>query len=79
MTERTSDLLQLAMALPEKERAGLACSLIDSLDATVEEGVEAAWDKEIGRRIAEIDSGKAKLIPWEEIRAELESKLPHDK
>jgi putative addiction module component (TIGR02574 family) len=33
--------------------------------------VEAAWSEEIARRIAEIDSGKVELIPWEVVRAEL--------
>jgi len=33
--------------------------------------VEAAWDAEIKRRIEEIDSGKAKLIPGDEVFAEV--------
>jgi putative addiction module component (TIGR02574 family) len=31
--------------------------------------VEAAWDQEIRRRIADIDAGTAKLIPSEEVFA----------
>ena len=33
--------------------------------------IEAAWSKEIERRLAEIDAGTVELIPWEEVRAEL--------
>jgi putative addiction module component (TIGR02574 family) len=33
--------------------------------------VDAAWDAEIKRRIAEVESGTAKLIPAEEVFARL--------
>jgi putative addiction module component (TIGR02574 family) len=33
--------------------------------------VDAAWAEEIKRRIADIDSGKAKLIPADEVFAEV--------
>ena len=33
--------------------------------------IELAWSEEIKRRLAEIDAGNVKLIPWEEVRAEL--------
>ena len=79
MSNETIELLQKALSLPEKERAELACSLIDSLDATVDEGVEAAWDEEIARRIHELDSGKAKTVAWEEVRDRISSKLKNGK
>jgi Putative addiction module component len=41
----------------------LAGSLIESLDATVDEAAEAAWNQEIARRIEDLDSGKAKIVP----------------
>jgi len=33
------------------------------------------WNDEIARRIAELDSGKAKTIPWEEVRQRISAKL----
>ncbi len=36
-----------------------------------DEDAEAAWSKEIERRLAEIAAGSVELIPWEEVRAEL--------
>lgn len=33
--------------------------------------IEAAWSKEIERRVAEIDAGTVELVPWEGVRAEL--------
>jgi len=64
-----SELLKKALELPEKERADLAASLIDSLDPTIDHDVEAAWQEEIARRIGDIETGKVKPIPWEEVRA----------
>jgi putative addiction module component (TIGR02574 family) len=63
-----SELLKHALTLPDKERAELASSLIDSLDPTVDADAELAWQKEIARRIEDIDSGRVKTIPWDEVR-----------
>ena len=79
MTQQTSDLLQKALTLSEEERADLACSLIDSLDAMVDEGAEKAWGEEIARRITDLDSGKAKTVPWEAVQRKISSRLRHDK
>jgi len=79
MTEKTSKLLQTALTLSEEERADLACSLIDSLDATAEEGADEAWEREIERRISDLDSGRAKAVPWEVVRGRISAKLPDGK
>jgi putative addiction module component (TIGR02574 family) len=62
------ELLKKALTLPEKERAELASSLIDSLDPTIDADAELAWQKEIARRLEEIENGKVKAIPWDEVR-----------
>lgn len=79
MTQQTSELLQKALTLSEEERADLACSLIDSLDATVDEGAEKAWDEEVAQRASDLDSGKAKTVPWEAVRGKISPRLRHDK
>jgi putative addiction module component (TIGR02574 family) len=79
VTEQASNLLQKALTLSEEERAELACSLIDSLDPTVDESAASAWDQEIARRISDLDSGRAKTVPWEEVRGRLASKLSNGK
>ncbi|MGB2622824.1 MAG: addiction module protein [Candidatus Acidiferrum sp.] len=79
MTQQTSELLQKALELSEEERADLACSLLDSLDARVDEGAEKAWDQEIARRASDLDSGKAKSVPWEEVQGRISSRLTHGK
>ena len=64
-------LMKAALGLPPDARATLAGALIDSLDATVDDDVEAAWDAEIARRLGEIQAGQATLVPWTEVRRRL--------
>jgi len=71
MTQQASELLQKALSLSKEERAELACSLIDSLEEKVDPGAQEAWDEEIARRIHALDSGKAKAIPWDEVRSRI--------
>jgi putative addiction module component (TIGR02574 family) len=68
MTQEAQELLKKALALPDKERADLAGSLIESLDAAVDENAEAAWQEEIARRLEEVRSGKVKTISWDDVR-----------
>ncbi len=79
MTHDATELLKRALALTVEERAELAGSLLESLDGAHDnpEAVEAAWNEEIARRIEDLDSGKAKTIPWEEVRHRISSKLTH--
>ena len=74
-----AELLQKALALSDEERAELAGSLIDSLDAKADERAESAWNQEIVRRIEDLDSGKAKTVPWDEVRRRISTKLTHGK
>ena len=55
-----------ALNLPESERAELAHSLVLSLDGPTDPDAEQAWDAEILRRIAEVESGTADLIDRKE-------------
>lgn len=70
MSTLIEELSMKARALSPGERVQLAEELL----ATVQEPdaeIEAAWDEEIQRRVAEIDNGTAKLVPAEEVFAEL--------
>ena len=75
MTREVSELLEKALALPTEARAALANSLLESLDDTVDAGAEVAWKEEIGRRIAELDSGKVKPIAWADAHRQIETIL----
>jgi putative addiction module component (TIGR02574 family) len=75
MAQDVSDLLKRALALPVEARAALASSLLESLDDQVDPAAEEEWNKEIARRIQEIDSGKVKPLPWESARRQIAALL----
>ena len=61
MTNRLEVVEAQALALSPEDRAQLADKLITSL--FVDHDIENAWSAEVERRIGEIESGRAKLIP----------------
>jgi putative addiction module component (TIGR02574 family) len=79
MTQPALELLQKALTLSDEERAELAGSHIDSHDTTVDAETESAWNREIAQRIEDLDSEKAKTVPWEEVQRRISTKLRHDR
>jgi len=75
MTQEVSELLKKALALPAEARAALAGSLLDSLEDNLDASAEEEWNREIARRIAELDAGKVKPIPWAEARRQISTIL----
>lgn len=78
MSEQAQAILEQAMKLPFPEREQLANQLLHSMDdvpltEAEAEALDEEWAPEIRRRIEEIDSGKAKLVPWDVARAELQA------
>jgi putative addiction module component (TIGR02574 family) len=71
MTQEVSELLKKPRDLPREAQAALATCLLESLDEPVNASVEEEWNKEIARRIAELDSGSVKPIPWTEARRQV--------
>jgi putative addiction module component (TIGR02574 family) len=76
MTPEVSGLLEQALSLSIEGAEALADSLISNLDGKVDSGVQAAWEAEIGRRVAKLNSGKAKTMSWGELRKRNVTKLP---
>jgi putative addiction module component (TIGR02574 family) len=75
MSRDLSEILRDASELSEQDRATLAGLLIESLETEVDADVEAAWSAEIARRVAQLDAGTAKTVPWEEVRQRLRERL----
>lgn len=74
MSAILEDLKARALQLTPSERDELVAALIASIDGEPEgtpEEIARAWDEEIERRIAELDSGKTASIPMEEVLAEI--------
>jgi putative addiction module component (TIGR02574 family) len=74
MKSDPAEVLRDALALPPEARAELVDSLIESMDAG-DDGIQAAWREEGNLRLQQIDTGAVTLIPWEEARAALHSRL----
>jgi len=72
MTTLVEELSQKARALGPEDRARLAEDLLASLEDEPESiaEVEASWEREVRRRVEEVEAGTAKLIPAEDVYAE---------
>ncbi|HUE73947.1 MAG TPA: addiction module protein [Pirellulaceae bacterium] len=73
MSDETLKLLETVLELPEDERAEFAEALMESLQQSPEDDAEFA--EEIKRRIAEVESGAVKTIPWEVVHKRLRERL----
>jgi putative addiction module component (TIGR02574 family) len=80
----TQQIIDSVLRLPLIERERVFDALQESLmDDAVDHGpeepadeVEAAWNDEIARRIADIDSGRVKTIPSEEAWKMIDGQTP---
>ncbi len=62
-------VLNQALSLNPSQRALIARSLITSIDAPPEEGVEAALLELARKRLAQLDSGEVEPVSWESIKS----------
>ena len=70
------DLEEQALLLPPKERGELIHRLIVSLDGEPEDSPEViakAWDEEIAHRVADMEAGRTKWIPADEVFREIDA------
>jgi putative addiction module component (TIGR02574 family) len=70
MSSLVEELSDRARALSPEDRALLAEQLLETLPDESESETEAAWDQEIARRVEQIKSGTARLVPAEDVHAE---------
>lgn len=64
-----------ALRLSEPERAELAHELMQSLDAPADPDAAEAWEREILRRLGQIEAGTATLIDREELRRRMRARM----
>jgi len=67
----SEEIFRDAVALPHDARAELTERLIASLAEDVAPEITGAQLAEVRRRIAQVESGEAKLIPGDEVLAEV--------
>lgn len=70
MTVKES-LISDALKLSEAERLEVAEAIYASLQGPADPDADTAWQEEISSRLDDIDSGRVKLIPWEEGRKKI--------
>ena len=75
MTETTTKLVDQLLSLPCEDRIYLLDRLIESLNAPSREEIDRVWAEEVERRIDELDSGKVRAIPGEQVFAEIRQRL----
>lgn len=73
MGTRLERLLAEALTMPATDRASFAQLLLESLQPDLE--YDAAWEREIARRVTEIENGTTKLIPIADALAQVRSTL----
>lgn len=67
-------IVQEALALPSEERARVLEALQESLQP--DEEWERAWATEVKRRAKDLDEGRSRAIPAEEVFAKLRAQFP---
>ncbi len=79
----SKELFDQVMALPAAERAALGDELLASVNDWERDGelaeealdpVMEAWLDEAERRLARIDSGEEKTVPWEDVLRRLKAR-----
>ena len=75
MSPKSTELLKQALELSVEERANLAAQILESLDSSDDPEVQAAWQAEIERRMADLDTGRVKGVSPEEAKSQVRSAL----
>jgi putative addiction module component (TIGR02574 family) len=71
----TATLEEKVLKLPPASRVRLAEKLLQSVDDYVSPEIASSWEREIARRSREIESGRVKGIPADEVFAEARRRL----
>jgi putative addiction module component (TIGR02574 family) len=75
MSRSVAEITQEALQLPQKDQYKLARAILESAETHYDSGVTMAWDEEVERRIAAIDSGTAKGLPFSQALREIDDRL----
>lgn len=76
MSMALEEVARNAIDLPRHQRLALARLLIELDDPGADTDVEAAWDAEIQARLRAVKEGRVKGIPYEDVLARVDRRLP---
>jgi putative addiction module component (TIGR02574 family) len=71
MSLSASEFFEAGMSLPPSVREDVALRLLESLEAVGQESVDESWTAEIASRVDEVVSGEVRMVPGEDVFAEL--------
>lgn len=63
-----------ALSLPAEGRLILVEKLLKSLNLPIDKGMDRLWAEEVEFRISQIESGKSKLVPGDEVFSKIKEK-----
>ena len=63
-----------ALSLPADVRLSLIEKLITSLNLPTDDEIDRLWAAEAERRVSQIETGKVKLVPGEEVFSKIRAK-----
>jgi putative addiction module component (TIGR02574 family) len=75
MTATLKKIANDLMTLPPEERLELADTLYERANSGDTKAIEHAWSEEIKRRVQDVKASRVKLIPAEEVHADIRRKL----
>lgn len=67
-------VIEEALSLPADVRLSLIEKLLTSLNLPIDEEIDRLWAEEAEHRVSQIEEGKAKLVPGEEVFAKIRAK-----
>jgi len=71
----TAKLTEELLSLPCEDRIRIVERLLESLNAPADDEIEQAWAVEVERRLDELNAGKVRSIPGEEVFADIRQRL----
>jgi putative addiction module component (TIGR02574 family) len=73
--EKTEDkVIEKALSLPADARLNLIEKLLLSLNLPIDEEIDRMWAEEAEHRISQIEEGKVKLVPGDEVFKKIRKK-----
>ncbi|MDD5451157.1 MAG: addiction module protein [Desulfovibrionales bacterium] len=74
MATTNDRVIEEALSLPANVRLSLVEKLLTSLNLPIDEEIDRLWAEEAERRVSQIEEGKAKLVPGEEVFSKIRAK-----
>ncbi len=75
MNEAVAEIVARVRNLPVEDRARIVDAIIASMAGTDGDGLDAAWDEALQRRISDAESGRVSLRDAADVFADIERRM----